>query len=1737
MALVGIFGTIALPAVAAPAVGEWTMYGNGPEHNGYYPRTIGAAPFVAGWKKTFTNPVNPVVVSGDKVYGTLSGYFGTGHRAYALDVDDGSERWTFPLDSAYSVNPPAYSNGRVYFQRGNHSGDTHLWCLDAAAGTLKWASPHSAQWENYLAPTIADGGVFVNGGSYGGLYGFDATTGTQRFFVGQGQVDNWTPGYADGVVYSCVNGKFTATNPVAGSQLWTRDLAAASDYYSEGAVPVLADNKAIVRIPGRLVVLDVTTRTQTWFVDGAFSGTPAVADGVVYVLANSVVQAYNLTTGASVGTFATGGTGLSGQPLLTKDLLLVSNSTNTYIFNRSTFALQQVLPTGGALSYAAGRLYIATSSGYSSTSPNSLTTYTVAATEADPAPDLLDPPALPQPKPNPDRTLGPTSTTWLDCTRNGDIAYFLFANPAKIERLNMTTGAWLNAISLPPGPTSFTVAEDRIYVGFGTSVSAFPLDGSTETVLAQTVASISSVMEVGGKLYLAHNNGSKFSVVDATTGRPIASSSINYGLSGLSIARTKNKFFGVTTGVSPSDILQVPINADGSLGASQDSPYHGDYPTGTRTYVMAGEGRVATNAGIIYSTGDLGYLGSLAGAFTDGDFSGSSPVLLRDNTLIGLSASLLETGRKVLTGTPLRIFLANGQINSFTHVSGRGVAFTQTPVADLVPQTPGPAIDPTSLSYTPDAIEFGNGEIVYLLSKLHQSIFRWSVAERRYLSSIPLVETPRHFTYSAANNRLYLAYSTGRISRIDLDSSLSEVNFINSPQAPGGLAAIGEFLFVEDPSGAWATHYIYSNTGVLLSSKDWNYYSAEYIWNATNRKLYFFRDDTSPNDLLWEDVDLEGKLGVKFDSPYHGDYPIKHPLRVSPDGTQVILGSGDVYAGVSLQRLGTIGTSIMDAVWLNGTLVTLSGVTPAGSTTPTSGVLKSWDVAFQNVTSTALPRAPLRMFGISGGLLLVSQQSGRVQFTKVDTALSVGVSDPSYEPLAPIATTSEPSNVLSNGATLSGSANVRGLAGSAYFQYGLTTNYGSSTQPVTLTANSALQPFTQTLSSLAANTTYHYRIVATNADGTTFGEDKTFKTAANKALISTFSANSITASSARISGTASPAGSATTLWVEYGATPAFGQSTTPISLGTASSYVAVNQTLNGLSSGTVYYYRIAAENAGGTVYSGLRSFSTLQDVQPQPQVVTTGAIQIIGDSAVLLGSVTPGGVETYVRFKYWTQSIAALSTAEIYVGAGTTPVPLQVRVAALASGQTYYYQLISSSEGAPMSGSVLQFVTPAGVLQAVDDQVIATSRKKVTIDVLANDIGAPRESLTIVGVRPALAGSVTLNVDRTISYQPTSTPAEYDSFTYQISDGAGHTSTATVVVRNSITGSQGLYHALVGSSESGFDQSGTLSLVFSAKGAFTGTLVLGNEKVPLKGELRADFTATIFAKLSTGHCQVDLSLDALTNQLTGSIVRGPDALTFMASRRVADSDRTVPLAGRYTLLLPAGEDHVAGLGSGYATMMINRLGSTKISGRRNDGVSFSASASIGADGRFPLYSVSGNRSTSSLHGWVSFRDVPGTSDCDGVVGWSHAALDSSVADFPASLTLLGSRYVEPTGTALALDFAPGASNGVLQFGFGENALDPVASTLMPKKLTTSAMTIRQMKLNVRTGIFSGGLMLNDKRSSFSGALFQRQTLAGGVVVRPEGAGWVSLVGATPAAAVHEGGLSLTGSFGSSDSAE
>ncbi len=87
------------------------------------------------------------------------------------------------------------------------------------------------------------------------------------------------------------------------------------------------------------------------------------------------------------------------------------------------------------------------------------------------------------------------------------------------------------------------------------------------------------------------------------------------------------------------------------------------------------------------------------------------------------------------------------------------------------------------------------------------------------------------------------------------------------------------------------------------------------------------------------------------------------------------------------------------------------------------------------------------------------------------------------------------SAVSPTGATLNGRVMPGGVASTSWFEYGTSTAYGQVTTTQNIAAGSAFSPVT---AALAGNpeTTYHYRVVAQNAHGTTYGINQTFTTAA-----------------------------------------------------------------------------------------------------------------------------------------------------------------------------------------------------------------------------------------------------------------------------------------------------------------------------------------------------------------------------------------------------------------------------------------------------------------------------------------------------------------------------------------------------------------------------------------------------------------------------------------------------------------
>ncbi|MEZ4619771.1 MAG: PKD domain-containing protein [Caldilineaceae bacterium] len=594
---------------------------------------------------------------------------------------------------------------------------------------------------------------------------------------------------------------------------------------------------------------------------------------------------------------------------------------------------------------------------------------------------------------------------WLQSKAGDDTAYFLFAAPARIERYDLATASWLTPINLAETPTAFAVDGDGIYVAFDRRVSRFSLTGSGEIHLENTAETITDLFTINEFLYINHSAYpyGKLTSVNKLTGITIDSKSYLYGmLNGFAVAPSIGKAFARNSGISPSDIVQVLLNADGTLGTLSDSPYHGDYPSATEAFLFPDESRVVDSAGIVYSTSDLTYRNSLAGAVDDIAFAGAQPIVLRDDMLVAYSDALLETGSYRPAQAPQAIYVHGEQIIAFSTGSTRGVEATAIALTLLTPTVPGAAVDPVGLIYMPDAMLQGNGDILYLLSKTHHSLFRWSLPARAYLPTIALNEAPSHVAYSAATNRLYLAYPSGKLTQIWLDETLVETPFANSPQTPCGLATAGEYLFVCDPTGAWVSHFTYHPDGTLIDQVAWNYFSQEYQWNAANRKLYFFRDDTSPNDLIWEEIDSDGGIGNKQDSPYHDSTGFVHPIRVAPDGSIVVLGSGRIYDASSLSQIDALANNIADAAWYNGQLYTIRLINNQTQ-------VQRWDATYGLAKVVELSPLSSHLYAVSEGLLVVGNYGGLLRYSLLNGELAVLYQSPTLFGLE--ATNSSPAAV------------------------------------------------------------------------------------------------------------------------------------------------------------------------------------------------------------------------------------------------------------------------------------------------------------------------------------------------------------------------------------------------------------------------------------------------------------------------------------------------------------------------------------------------------------------------------------------------------------------------------------------------------------------------------------------------------------------------------------------------------
>jgi phosphodiesterase/alkaline phosphatase D-like protein len=329
------------------------------------------------------------------------------------------------------------------------------------------------------------------------------------------------------------------------------------------------------------------------------------------------------------------------------------------------------------------------------------------------------------------------------------------------------------------------------------------------------------------------------------------------------------------------------------------------------------------------------------------------------------------------------------------------------------------------------------------------------------------------------------------------------------------------------------------------------------------------------------------------------------------------------------------------------------------------------------------------------------------------------------------ATTGAASGVGKTAATIAGTIGREGLPTKYHFQYGATTAYGSSTTITNVLGEE--EAFSASLSGLTPGTTYHYRIVAENANGASAGADRTFTTPPAVDSVQTEAAESVGKTSATLNGALAPDGADTHYYFEYGVEWSFG-STTPAppgaDAGSASSLEHVQTALTGLSPNTTYQYRIVASNALGTTRGEVATFTTLPAVD---SVQTEAASSISAAASTLNGALAPDGLDARYYFEYGEEQsygVKVPAPPGADAGSASSVEHVQAALTGLLPHTTYHYRIVASNSLGTTDGEDMTFTTSA-VPATVNDQPPTVSNIMRTSAVVNSTVNTENSPTTL----------------------------------------------------------------------------------------------------------------------------------------------------------------------------------------------------------------------------------------------------------------------------------------------------------------------------------------------------------------------------------------------------------------------
>jgi hypothetical protein len=489
----------------------------------------------------------------------------------------------------------------------------------------------------------------------------------------------------------------------------------------------------------------------------------------------------------------------------------------------------------------------------------------------------------------------------------------------------------------------------------------------------------------------------------------------------------------------------------------------------------------------------------------------------------------------------------------------------------------------------------------------------------------------------------------------------------------GAGGSVTRFDNLDSPSGKRldsfaSTFAINSATGELYANRSEFYYGGVAKYDAEGNFLVSFA--TSGPELITESfgIAVNGSTGT----PTSGD------VYVSKGGTQV-----EVFAPSVVPDVVTGPPSFVDH---NAATVTGS-VNPAGNSLPVTSCIVEFGT--ETAYGESVPCSPASLPAGTADVDVTAELTGLATLTtyhyRFVTTNAEGTSygeDRTVTAAAVRGVDTKPAtSVARTSATLNGTLDPDGESTDYYFEYGPGTNYGQQIPAppgVNVGSAAGVVPVTEEVVGLLPETTYHYRIVAKNSVGETFGPDVTFTTPPAVNAVLTAPATDVQNTTATVHGSFEPEGIATQYYFEYGASAGYGlKAPLPAGSDSGSGVTSVSTALTELQPGVTYHYRLVAGNSFGTTSGPDRTFSTTQ----APRIAAVFATEVLATSARLNAKINPNGFATKYRFEYGTTvalgSVAPIPDGEL--GAVDTAQDVSVALDDLESGVVYRYRVSAES--------------------------------------------------------------------------------------------------------------------------------------------------------------------------------------------------------------------------------------------------------------------------------------------------------------------------------------------------------------------------------------------------------------------------------------------------------------------------